>query len=391
VLPRPLRPLGLALASQFLFGILLSLPGTLFGLPQWTEAVDIGLTEQARFLAVFFTGQLLLTALAGSVVDRVGCQPVIALGGAVLAAAFVALARSNQPGSAYLAALLLATGGAALNAASSTLVSVTYRDRRGPMLTVAASFGALGSLLAPALFAGSPAVGAVRYRLVALAAIGLVLAAVSAIGTRTAVPPHPGLMSTLRMLGDRGLVGLILLLALQFGVEASLAGWTAVHAITILPGASGTLLIGVYWSGLLLSRLLAPLTLAHVPKVPIIAVASALVAAGVTATAVAQSYVGLAVAAAVTGLVVGPVTPTILAVAGDRYPERTGGAFGLLLSIAQTGAIILPWSVAQVALASSLRVGWLVPIAAAAAIALGAATAWRRGAYRISMVEHGSR
>ena len=58
----PFRLFLLAVAGQFLFGIVLALPGTLFGLPAWTLALGFDVAAQARLLVVFFAGQFVFTA-----------------------------------------------------------------------------------------------------------------------------------------------------------------------------------------------------------------------------------------------------------------------------------------------------------------------------------------
>ena len=61
-----------AVAGMFIFCLVLALPGTLFGMPSWTSAVDCDVAAQSNLLAVFFLGQLLCTAVAGNLVDRFG-------------------------------------------------------------------------------------------------------------------------------------------------------------------------------------------------------------------------------------------------------------------------------------------------------------------------------
>jgi len=173
----PFRLFLLAVAGQFLFGIVLALPGTLFGLPAWTAALGFDVAAQARLLVVFFAGQFVFTAVAGSLVDRVGCQRVLSLGSLLMAIAFVRLAGATAASAAMSPAILLAAGGASINAASNTLVSVTYGERRGSMLALMATFGASGSLVAPLLVRGGLDVDGVAVRLWALALIALIIAA----------------------------------------------------------------------------------------------------------------------------------------------------------------------------------------------------------------------
>jgi len=54
------------------------------------------------------------------------------------------------------------------------------------------------------------------------------------------------------------------------------------------------------------------------------------------------------------------MAPTALSVAGDRYERNTGAVFGLLLSLAQLGGMIIPWLVARVGGQAGFRTAILV-------------------------------
>ena len=57
----PLRLFLLAVGGQCIFGIVLALPGTLFGLSSWTSALGFDIPAQANLLVVFFACQCALT------------------------------------------------------------------------------------------------------------------------------------------------------------------------------------------------------------------------------------------------------------------------------------------------------------------------------------------
>ena len=174
----PLRLFLLAVAGQFLFGIVLALPGTLFGLPAWTGALWASTSPRRRGCwSSSSRASSSSPRVAGTLVDRVGCQRVLSLGSLLMAVAFVLLARAASASARMVPAILLAAGGASINAASNTLVSVIYGERRGAMLSLMATFGASGALVAPLLFGGGLGVDGVAVRLWALALGALVVAA----------------------------------------------------------------------------------------------------------------------------------------------------------------------------------------------------------------------
>ena len=89
----PLRLFSLAVAGQFLFGIVLALPGTLFGLPRWTSSLGFDVSRQAQLLVVFLTGRATIAFgyRAGLAV------PALAALGIAVGSALVWHARARRP------------------------------------------------------------------------------------------------------------------------------------------------------------------------------------------------------------------------------------------------------------------------------------------------------
>jgi fucose permease len=72
---------------------------------------------------------------------------------------------------------------------------------------------------------------------------------------------------------------------------------------------------------------------------------------------VARAPVLLAVIPFAIGMAMALVMPTALALAGDRYPGNPGTLFGMLLTLAQIGGIVLPASIGWIADAAGARAG----------------------------------
>ncbi len=356
------RLMASAVAGQWIFGIILALLGQLFGIPAATAHAGLDLDAQARLLLTLFTGQLLFTAIAGRVVDRLGSTRVLAAGSLVMAAAVFLLASAAGFRQAMIAALLMSLGGAAVNAAANTLVSLLYGARRGPMLNVLGVFGAVGAVSVPLLFSGVTTYAQVYTRLLLLAGSCAVAGVLHLLQPRPAaagaIAPPKG--TTRAALRDPWLLALSGVLIIDFGNEAVMAGWIAPYTLAAVPHASATVMVGLYWGALAAGRLVTPLVLAHVSKLVLMGIASFAATAGFAAISTARTASTLGLAVLLVGLAIAPIAPTTLSVAGDRYPKNTGAVFGLLLSLGQLGGMILPWSVARVAVMSGFRAGLLV-------------------------------
>jgi MFS family permease len=323
---------------------------------------------------------MLFTAVAGRLADRFGALRLLAAGAGLLSAALALTGAAGSAGPALVAAAVMSLGGAAMNAGSNVLVSDTYGDARGPMLNIIALFGALGAISVPFAFAGVDSIDEARTRLFALAAFG-VLTGVAHLAQRQppALPhgdePRP---STRRILADRWIVALVVLLAIDFGLESIAAGWFSAFTLATFPGGPGTTMVGIYWTALMLGRLLGPALHARVAKLPILAGAGLVVSLAFAGVSAAPSLGVLGVVVALAGLALGPIGPTVLSVAGARYSRGTGAVFGVLLSLGQIGSITLPWIVAQVAGRAGFRAAMAVASASALVLGVLAAGLWIR-------------
>jgi MFS family permease len=373
---RPASPALLflhAVAGQFIFCLVLALPGTLFGMPPWTRAVDCDVAAQANLLAVFFLGQLFCTAVAGNLVDRFGPDRVIVGGTAGLAVGFLALAQATGQGSAAAGIALLAAGGSAINAGTNTLVSVTFGERRGPMLNLMGLFGALGAFITP--FVMQAGMLPVVERLYILAGVSAVISVVPlAFADSPWTSTGVSLGAMLSLARDRALVAIIVLTAIEFGVEALMAGWSAAYALAVMPTVAGGAVVAAYWGGLAAGRALGPLVLKVRSKPTTVAIGAFLALAGSAIIASATSGTALLAGAAIAGIALGPMAPTLISVAGDRYPKRTGLAIGAVISLGQIGGVTLPWITGRTAIAVGFRGAMLVPMVASIAILAGAVT-----------------
>jgi MFS transporter, FHS family, glucose/mannose:H+ symporter len=356
------RLMASAVAGQWVFGIILALFGQLFGIPVATAHAGLDLDAQARLLLTLFTGQLLFTAITGRAVDRLGSTRVLGAGSLVMGAAVFLLASAAGFRQAMIAALLMSLGGAAVNAAANTLVSTLYGARRGPMLNVLGVFGAAGAVSVPLVFSGVITYAQVRTRLLllggacALAGVLHLLQSRPAAAGMTAAPKG----TTRAALKDPWVLALAVVLIIDFGNEAVMAGWIAPYTLAAVPPASPTAMVGLYWGALVAGRVMTPFVLARISKLVLLGLASFAAAAGFAAISTARTPVTLALAVLLTGLAIAPMAPTTLSVAGDRYQKNTGAVFGLLLSLGQLGGMILPWSVARVAVMAGFRAGILV-------------------------------
>jgi fucose permease len=120
----------------------------------------------------------------------------------------------------------------------------------------------------------------------------------------------------------------------------------------------------------MVGRMLAAPLLQRIQKSQLVLASGVLSLAGCAVLLSGSTVTALAMGTAIIGLAYGPIFPTTLGIAGDRYAKRSGTVFGFLFSIALIGGMLFPWAVGQVSQRETVHAGMIVPCLGAAGICL---------------------
>jgi len=353
-----------ACAGILVFGVVLAILGTVFGLPAMRSRLQVSLAQQGTLFLFLYLGIFVGSLLVGPLIDHLGNKANLLAASLIVAAAMVFFAGAHSFAAASIAAILLGVGGGGLNTCTNVLVSGLYAEQRGAMLNLLGIFFGVGAISIPLMAAGIEG----RFTIPELFLFCAVLALVCAIWY--AVISFP-VAKTKQAFSWRELVavakyqGVLLLAFILFcesGNEACIAGWTSTYvgAIGHSPRVA-TLILAAYWAALMLSRMLAARVLRGIGKSHLVLGVAWLSLGGCAVLLSARSLILLFTGTALIGLSYGPIFPTTLAIAGDRYAQRAGTVFGLLFSIALIGGMTFPWAVGQVSEQVGVRAGMVVP------------------------------
>ena len=362
--PHPRSLFVSACAGILVFGIVLAILGTVFGLPAMRDRLQVNLAQEGTLLFLLYLGILAASLVVGPLIDHLGNKVNLFVSSLIVAAAMISFAGAHSFAAASVAAILLGLGGGGLNTCTNVLVSDLYGDQRGPMLNLLGIFFGVGAICVPLLAAGIEG----HFSIPQLFFFCAVLAAACALAY--AVISFPPAKTTqafswhelLAVARYQSVLLLAFILFFESGNEACIGGWTSTYVDTA--GYSpriATLVLASYWACLMLSRILAARILQAVGKSSLVVAAALLALAGCAILLSAQSVGLLFAGTALIGFSYGPIFPTTLAIAGDRHPERAGTVFGLLFSIALVGGMMFPWAVGQVSQRVSVRAGMIVP------------------------------
>ena len=345
---------------MLVYGIVLSLPGTVLGLPETAAELGLTLTSRGTLISALFVGLLLGSLLSGPIVDALGYRASLALSSGLVALAMPLLAVMRTPLLAGVTIVALGVASAGMNTASNALSSDLFPGERAIRMNRLAILVGIGGVMMPVTTVLASV--AVSWRTVVVA--GGVLAAVVALAcawvppaTAIASPPH-SLGQSLRWFARQpGFVWLAAALLLGGGNEAALAGWISTYLQAAgFSASASTWILASHWVGLIVARVtLSP----RVERTKAVAVVRSAVTAAVCVAVfvLVGAHVWLAVMPFLIGCAIALVVPTMLAHAGDRYPGNMSALFGLLLTLLQVGGIALPAAIGVISDRAGLRPG----------------------------------
>ncbi|MGO9274378.1 MAG: MFS transporter [Terriglobia bacterium] len=352
-------------ACMFVFGLVLLLIGSL--LPSLTLS-----SARAGSLGSFpLIGILTATILVGPILDKVGAKPVLAAGLALIVVALAVMPSLTSYPAMAAAALVYGLGGGLLNTTSNALVSDLSTAGRGAALNLLGFSFSLGTVTAPLLMSLAASISTASVLRILALGPAVVLVLVAAL--RFPGPAHSAtsLRSLLKVLNDP-LVWLFgALLFFESGDENCMFVWAGKVVGDVLHLAAGRAdlaLVGVS-AAMGAGRLLAVIWLKWLGGRTLLLVSGGVATAGAILVIAFDSFVGMVAGFSVIGLGMSAIFPTALGLAGGRFPDKTGTAFGGIMAVALVGGALGPAVGGWAASSTPSRV-LLVPLVGGVAVAV---------------------
>ena len=353
-------------ACMFVFGIVLLLMGSLLPTLQFSDA-------RAGSLGSFpLVGILIATALIGPVLDKLGAKIALAVALTLIATAIAILPSLTSYAGIAIAAFVYGLGAGVLNAATNTLVSSLSDSGRSAALNLLGFSFSLGALAVPLLMSltkGRFSSATVLYALAITSAVVLIFVLMQ----QFPAPVHSStpLKKLLQVLHQPVVWLFGALLFFESGNENCMFVWagkvtqdllhtSAQRADLVLLGLSAALGAG---------RLLAVLWLRWMGNRNTILLSAGIVAAGAVVVLISASFGGMVTGFCLIGFGLSAIFPTVLGMAGDRFPRETGTVFGAIITVGLIGGIAGPMLGGWAAIYNPARV-LIVPIVAAAGVAV---------------------
>jgi len=363
---------GAAYAGMFGFGIVMALLGAI--LPLISQRLHFDLAHAGNLFLAMNGAMLVTTVAIGPLLDRFGMKAAFVIAPLFVAGALVLIARVPTFGALVVAVVFLGAGGGALNQAANTLIADLHDDpkRKSAALNLLGVFFGFGALFIPFI------IGSLLSAL-GLADILYVGATVSLVPVLSAWLAFPAprqsegvpIGDVLRFARQPLVVAFSLLLFCESGNEFLLGGYVTTFLTRNLGAsvAAASYLLAAYWGALMVGRIILSRVLLRASGGTLILASALGVAASVSLLLLAPGLPVGAVAVVLLGCSIAAIFPTTLGLAGARYPSHSGTVFSILIGVALSGGMTLPWVAGQFAGSRGVGAGLLLAIVSALAIA----------------------
>jgi MFS transporter, FHS family, glucose/mannose:H+ symporter len=287
----------------------------------------------------------------GAATERLGRRNVLSVVAGVHAAGLVALGLAPAWGVFLFAALPAGLGAGALDGGVNGLFLDRFRSGRGRALNLLHLFFSIGALTAP-LAVGSLVEGGVGWQAIVVGTglgaipIAVLFAIVDMPGGRrqTAGSDEPSAADGAKAARGRFAAPLVLLgfaIAFYVASEVGVSNWL-VRFLEPAPLTTATTALSLFWAGLAIGRLVSSQVADRFDHLRFAtACAAGLSIALVGAIFVPSLPISIAFFA-LAGFASGPVFPMIIAIGGERYPDRSAAVSGLLTGAAVAGSTTYP-------------------------------------------------
>lgn len=354
-----------AYSGMFGFGVVMALLGAI--LPLYVDRPEFDLSKAGNLFLAMNAMMLVTTLLLGPAIDRFGIRPVILLAPVVVAVAVVWIGYAKTPAGLIAAVMLLGMGGGALNQATNTLIADLHQDprRKNAALNVLGVFFGFGALFIPfTIGSWLPALGIHRILIGAGLLILLPVISAAVLGFPQPRETASTAWSAVAQLLRQPLVlAFAFLLFFQSGNEFSIGGYLASYLTRELgiPLRLASYALAGYWGALMIVRAVLGRVLLRIRGELLIRVSAlAVFICLVLLTMVHSAALGQTIAILL-GASIAAIFPTVLGLAGTRYPHCAGTVFGILIGIALLGGMSMPYLTGQIAAKSGIRIALWIP------------------------------
>lgn len=321
-------------------------------MPAISQQLHMTPAEEGIFLSASFWGLSLAVLAAGPLADRIGFRAILSTSALFTAGGLAAISLASAQATVWAGGFILGVGAGMSDALLTPLVCLLYPQRRIRMANLLHAFYPIGLILTIAIILWLRGLGlAWPASLQALAVLALPY------GLAMALLPLPGQshqgpmrLKTRELFRKSVFLLLLASIFLAGATELGPASWLPKYVETIAGssarGAMGLMLFGATMAAgrlgatAVVHRLGARLVFIAGAATCVVALLAAAISSDSLVTIITLSLVGLGVSC---------LWPTVIACAGDKYPQAGASMFSALSALGNFGGVVAPIMIGLVA------------------------------------------
>ncbi|WP_165000874.1 MFS transporter [Xylanivirga thermophila] len=355
-------------ASFFLIGITVTVYGPTIN--YLMKDYNISMGKASLFVTFMSMGRTLSVLASGILSDKAGRKPILFGGTLCLTLGLLGIGTLSWYTGGLIFAVIAGVGHGMLDTSASAAISDLYPEKMSRALNRLHMFFGIGCLIGPIISGSMLALGCNwRYIYLVNAIIGLLITIfiwfqsfpqIQNVQTSDAGKGHFIISSTVIALG--------LILFIYSGVGQSINTWINKYMGDVVNFpiffAAGTL--AIYNLGITLGRLFSSFISEKIGYYRWILYASIGSLVGIVMAFMAGVGIIIVIGLFITGFFFGGLFPTVIAIAGNIYPNNKGAITGGLVTIAAIGSMSVPAIIGFMSQDGSLQssVKWLIALVA---------------------------
>jgi fucose permease len=373
VIPILIRRRSFAAVLACLAFLLIGWSGLL--VPSLTREIEgaFGETDAGLGLFYFFAAAAYAagSVLGGIATERIGRRPVLVTAAALHAVGLVGLGLAPGWLAIMAAGIVRSLGAGGLDGGVNGLIVDLFGGSRGRALSLVHLFYAMGAVGAPFILAFRASLG-LSWQLVVVATgiatvpLGLLLAVTDFVGGRRYAGAGQLARQSSVLVVPLGVLAVAIGCYVAF--STGVTNWL-VRFLGSAPGGTATLTLSLFWAGLMAGRLVSASIADRFDHVKLAIAAAAATSAAVFAAVLAPTLELSIVLFAFAGFAAGPIFPLIMAIGGERFPDRSAAMSGILSAAGIGGSLAYPPLMGVISVTAGL------PIAMAGTAVCGASAA----------------
>jgi MFS transporter, FHS family, glucose/mannose:H+ symporter len=353
---------AIACLGLLTFGIVFTTLGAV--LPEVTARFGIGKTAAGSLFTLSTFGIVIGSLVFGPIVDRWGYKEMLVFATAIVIVGLEGIAFAPSLPWLRLAVLVSGFGGGIINGGTNALVADISTEGRTAGLSKLAvffGFGAVGVPLALGTLLGNFSYAALLAAIGAAGAVPLAATALTSFPAPKLAQGFP-LTAAKRLLRDPVLLTFGLMLFLESGMEVTVGGWTTTFFKEELqtPDRQALVYLALFWLGMMLARMTLGVTLRRFTPARILFGCITIGIAGALSVVVTRNAAVAATGVFLVGVGFSATFPLVLGLVADRYAELSGTAFSVVMVMALTGGMTLPYVTGVLGAAYGLRASLLI-------------------------------